>query len=407
VTLPRLATWLFLVGALFSFARLPGGANVYLRTGDVALLGLAVLAVAVLGRAARRDHTVIVASGCAGVVLVAGYALAWPLMRGPEPSNPSWILGVAAVAYCSIAVTFARLYYDEELFLDAFWKLTFAAVGVGLAAYGLNALTGSGWLTHRQYGTPRLQGFLSEPSGWAPYLAALVLLALGRRRYVAFGIALLAVILTKSPTVFLVVALSVTSYAVITAKRHRALLLGLFVGLGVLAFTWLPHVPVESELSSGIYDQIVGRLAGGIENITSGGTVGRNDRYEITRAVFTTLTEHGWLATGIGPGSEGFIQQETGRVPNSLAAYALSSFGVPGLVMLCAAICVAVRRLRTSTSLRLFLPFFVAAFINSAGGWESYKFVVVAIVAALSLGPLRVLSRSGCLAQGRFTTRAQ
>jgi hypothetical protein len=215
-------------------------------------------------------------------------------------------------------------------------------------------------------------------------MPALVLLSLDRRRYVAAAVALAAAALTKSPTVVVGLALSIPAYYAL-AERWRArrpLVLAVSGGVGALAAYRLVHVDTHAPLSASFYDQVLVRLAGGVENVTSGGTLGTNDRFAITRAVFDELANHGWLAAGIGPGSERYLQQTTGMVPNSLATFVLGSFGIVGLLILAALLVRAVARTRASRCLMLFLPFIAISFVNSADGWESYKYVVVAVVLA-------------------------
>jgi hypothetical protein len=383
--LRRLAAWVFVASSLVGYVRPPAGANVYLRTGEVGLAVLTLLVVLALNTGLpARTYTTVITTTAMFLVLVAGYALLWPLLKGSAFGEPSLALAASAAAYCSLAVAYACVFYQEDIFLDTFWRAALIAVCVGLAAYGLNAATGSGWLVHRQYGTPRLQGLLSEPSAWAPFMPALVLLSLDRRRYVAAAVPLVAAALTKSPTVVVGLALSIPAYYALADRwrARRPLVLALSAGVGALAAYRLVHVNTHAPLSASFYDQVLVRLAGGVENVTSGGTLGTNDRFAITRAVFEELANHGWLAAGIGPGSERYLQQTTGMVPNSLATYVLSSFGIVGLLLLAALLVRTVVRSRAARSLMVFLPFIAISFVNSADGWESYKYVVVAVALA-------------------------
>ena len=120
--------------------------------------------------------------------------------------------------------------------------------------------------------------------------------------------------------------------------------------------------------------------------MTSGGTLGRNERFASTRTIFDELALHDWLWTGIGPGSEGYILHVTDMLPNALPVYVLASFGLVGLALLALLLIKSFVVLRTHSTLVVFLPFTAAAMVNSASGWESYKFVVVAVVVAVTRG---------------------
>jgi hypothetical protein len=385
----RLATWLFVVPPLFGYVRAPDGDYVYPKMGLLALAGIAILFLLAVGTHAFPARTFAMIAGTAGLLftLLALYTLSWPHLRGFAFGEPSLKSGIVAAGSCSMAVLYFCIFYREEILLDVFWKVSSLAVAIGLAAYFANSFTGSDWFVHLQYGTTRLQGFMSEPSSWAPYLPALVLLSLERRRRIAAAAFLIAGILAKSPTVLLVFAVSIPAYYILAERRssRRILALASLAVFGTLVAYGLQHVNTSAQSSSSARDQPIVRLVAGIENVTSSGARGQNDRFAGAQLVVGELVEHGWLATGIGPGCEGYINQATGVLPYSLPLYVLCSFGITGLLILAALLFLTITRLRTCRSFRLFLPFIVASFINSADGWENYKFVVVAIVAAIGL----------------------
>jgi hypothetical protein len=61
-------------------------------------------------------------------------------------------------------------------------------------------------------------------------------------------------------------------------------------------------------------------------------------------------------------------------------------------------------RLRHSKLFPLVLPFVVAALVNSAGGWESYKYAVLAVALALPANDAagQRLLRQRAIGPGRF-----
>ncbi|WP_212996797.1 hypothetical protein [Winogradskya consettensis] len=382
----RLATWVFIVPALTGYVRLPGGANVVLPVSELGLglLLLLVLGVIVKGPVRLRALATIAATVVVLFGLFVAYTLAWPHLRGWAFAEPAPHLALAAVVSCCTAVAYALLFYREDVFIDVFWKAAIGAIVTAVAAYVMNELAGSGWLVHRQYGTPRLQGLLSEPSAWAPFVSALLLLALARRRRLWVGFFLLAAVLTKSPTVLLSTVGSLAAWYVLIRRRSTtryAMLAGLLVA-GTIAVNWLKGIDIYRPLSSSLVDQFVVRLASGVHAVTSGGVTGRNDRFTSTQAVIDEMALRGWLWTGIGPGSEGYILGSTGLLPNALPVYVMASFGILGVIVLMGMLVRTIIRLRTRASLGLFLAFIIASMINSAGGWEFYKFVIVAVVVA-------------------------
>jgi hypothetical protein len=383
IRVARLATWIFIVPALVGYVRLPDGTNLILKTSQIglALLCMVTAYAVVRGLVRPRDLVVVAVTALALFGVLGLYTLAWPHLRGWAFAEPSPQLALAAVAFCCAAVVYAKHFYREDIFTEVFWKASVAAVASAMAAYGINEVIDSGWLVHRQYGTPRLQGFLSEPSSWAPFLSALFLLALVRKERMWLAFLLLACLLTKSPTVLLSVVGSLAGWYVVTRKRSSSqfAMLSAFLAAGALVVNWLKGVDIYRSLSTSLADQFVVRLASGVRAVTSNGIAGRNDRFTTTQAVIDELSLRGWLWTGIGPGSEGYIRGSTGMLPNALPVYVLASFGIFGVVVLAVLLVQAIIRLSTQRALCIFLSFAVASTINSAGGWESYKFVVVAI----------------------------
>lgn len=378
-----LASTIFFVGALFSYVRVPNGQNVYIHVGDLAIACLAGLCLIAQNgeKTPRRGAAIALVAAASGFILAA-YSFAWPFIRDQSNDAPSLKLGAAACTYVCVSFAFAKTLFNEQAFITAFRITTLAATLTGIVAYFLNALLGSEWLVHLQYGTPRLQGFLSEPSSWAPFLSGLMLVSLRQRRYMSVAVAALAALLTKSPSVVVVLGLTLPAYVVVSTRRNpvRLAMAFLLVVGGLLSVSWLRSARIQSiELAPTIYDQIVVKLAEGVRNVLSGGSVGRNDRFAITLAVYRELQSHGWLAFGIGPGSEGYLRQAIGSVPNSLATFVLASFGLCGLAVLVGLLIRTSICLRKRPSLVVFLPFIVASLFNSAGGWESYKVVVVGI----------------------------
>lgn len=388
----RIAAWLFVVPSMVGYVRLPSGGNVYLHTGELALLGTLLLALPVLverGRAGTLRAGTVVTPAVAFAVPVL-YLLVWPWLGGSPFAQPSLALGVSAALYVSWAVLYAHLFHDDDVLVQAFLRVLTVALGVAFLAYLAHVTVGLRWLVHTQYGTPRLQGMLSEPSGWGPFLGAAILLGLERRRWWLVVAGAGAALMTKSPTTVACVGLAVPAYLLLAYRwrGRRVAVVTAVTAAGWWGWLEITSVRVTDRVSTGLKDQIVARLASGIANVQSGQAQGRNDRWASTQAILDAMTDHGWWWTGIGPGSESYWRDTLGGVlPNNLPVYVAGSFGVLGVAALAVLVVVAVVRLRRTALFPLALPFVVAALVNSAGGWESYKYAVVAI--ALTCVPSR------------------
>jgi hypothetical protein len=382
-----LAVWLFVLPSMVGYVRLPTGGNVYLHTGELALLGTAFLALPVLVEQARggslRAGTVL--TPVVALALPVLYLLVWPWLGGSPLAQPSLALGVSAALYVIWAILYARLFHDDRLLVETFLRVLTVALVVAFLAYLTYLTVGLRWLVHTQYGTPRLQGLLSEPSGWGPFLGVGILLGVDRRRWWLVALAGVAALLTKSPTTIACVGLAVPAYLLLAHRwrKRRAAIIIAVTGAGWWAWLEITSVRVTDSVSTGLKDQIVARLASGIANIQSGQTQGRNDRWASLQAIVDAMTGHGWWWTGIGPGSESYWRDTMdGVLPNSLPVYVAGSFGIVGVAALGVLLVLAVVRLRRSVLFPLVLPFMVASLINSAGGWESYKYVVLAMALA-------------------------
>ncbi|GAA0921550.1 hypothetical protein [Virgisporangium aurantiacum] len=382
-----LAVWLFVLPSMVGYVRLPTGGNVYLHTGELALLGTAFLALPVLVSRTRGGSLGVgtVLTPVVALALPVLYLLVWPWLGGSPLAQPSLALGVSAALYVIWAIMYAHLFHDDHLLVETFLRVLVVALAVAFLAYLACMTVGLRWLVHTQYGTPRLQGLLSEPSGWGPFLGAAILLGMDRRRWWLVVTGAVAAVLTKSPTTIACVGLAVPAYLLLAHRwrKRRAAIIIAVTGVGWWAWLEITSVRVTDSVSTGLKDQIVARLASGIANIQSGQTQGRNDRWTSLQAILDAMTGHGWWWTGIGPGSESYWRDTLdGVLPNSLPVYVAGSFGVFGVAALGVLLVLAVVRLRRSALFPLILPFMVASLINSAGGWESYKYAVLAMALA-------------------------
>lgn len=395
VSLRRVATWVFVVPSLFNALRPPGLRSEIIAPG-VAVPALILMTGLVALQVTRRPPAkafVRVAIVAGTLVFLAGlYSMRWPKLADTVGGDYS-SLAIGNSAFVGLAVAYGCIFFDRDILLRVFTRCARFGLIAALGFYVFNELAGTGWGTHTYYGTARLEGFMLEPSAWAPVLSALGLLSMrsGHRRWVA--LCAVGLLLTKSPTVVLVAVIVTPSYFLLTARHsgRRALVLGALAVAAPLFVYNLQQVDPTKPVSSGVYDQVLGRLSLGLANVQTGGDVGSNDRYQSTQDIIDELGDHGWTFTGLGMGGGGAYFQATSDTtrPNSLPVSVFADFGVFAVGFLLVLMARLVRRGRHDPdAFALFLPYTVASLVNSAGGWEDYKYVVVGIVVyGLRWGP--------------------
>lgn len=363
----------------------------------VVMLGLFV--VIVLGRpAVRLAFRRQVAMTCLVVwALLLSGALYTLLRHGHPILGPSSIyiersarLGVFLIS----TLVYALFFFDRDVLLRVFWRI---GVGVVVVCYGTFALyhaVGSRYLLNFRADTVRVQAFFTEPSALAPFIPVMIILAIRRRRWFVAVLALVLVLLTKSPTVLVVTLVSVPCYWLLirgnrVLKMGAVALLAGFFAFAINAVTLDPYALARSN--SGVV--VAGaRLLFGLNAIRSGGDLGYNTRFDNTMETWRTLDEHGLLMTGYGLNSASayFLMRDGVPSDNSLALTVLFSYGIVGLALFAMAAIVATNRIvRDDPAFAaLFLPFLIASLLNSAGGFVTYKFALLGIACALARWPL-------------------
>jgi len=300
---------------------------------------------------------------------------------------------IYSAAY-AVPGVFAALFYREDLFADVFWALTRASIWVALIAYAFSRVAGHAVLVNAQLGNDRLQGLLIEPSAWAPVVAAGILMALRRRSRVYVVLVVLVAILTQSPTVYIVVAISIPVYYLLTIRngfRTKRLLVLLIAAVALpVAVNFLQTANADTYLnSSNRPSVVVGRMISGVQSIDSGGTTGTNGRFTSTKQAISNTEDLGLLNFGGGPGSSNaYFSAEYPNVPgqsvglrtNALWVDILFNFGRVGVAVLFLLLATAtIRMRRVPAAAEILLPFIVVSFINSAEGVALYQFSILAI----------------------------
>lgn len=389
------ATWLF--SAPFFFVGASVGTSTYAHLVYVQYVGFGVVIIAAalsvsnapLYRGWSRAWAVITF-----FTVLTGVYLMFPRMVLFQYASQSHYLKAALVGVVSWALPgiFAALFYREALFVDVLWALIRGSVWVALGGYALSRVTGAVILVNAQPGNDRLQGLLSEPSAWAPIVAAGLLIALRRRSKLYVMLILLVAALTESPTVYIVAAISIPLYYVLTgAFKPKRLVLLLFLAMSIpLIVNFVQTANPNKYLNSSNHASVVvGRIISGVQDIESNGSSGTNTRFTSTTQTVNDTEANGLLDFGGGPGSAGLYfrakypisaSQNAGLGPNALWVEFLFDFGMVGVAVLFVLLAAAVIRMRrVPVMAEILLPFIVASLINSAGGTALYQVAIMAI----------------------------
>lgn len=380
-----------------------GNISFYTQTRpiEMVLLGLLMVAGIVAGRYRGRGLSRMFITGSTTLITVALYW--WFRQSSPAFGSPVSYLrsGFLYAIFVTLITGFAWFIYDEALFLDLFWRIGRFSLIVGLIGYVLTSSLGVVVMTNTGYGTPRFQGFLSEPSAWGPVIPALLILALQRKSRWVVGLCIIAIVLSKSPTVLLSTAVAVPLFYLLrTGKGSTRKVVGLaaIAALGLWTFNWMQTADYKSMIvSKNAVEVSLGRLISGLQNVQTGGIKGYNSRYSGAQDTLDELHAANLTYTGLGPGSSDvyFIAKYGDTKSYSFLLAVLFDFGILGLAALVLAVLAALRRMRYNAAASVFVPFLVAGCINSAEGWETYKFDVLALVIFLTAAAKRTTGQTG------------
>ena len=290
-----------------------------------------------------------------------------------------------------VLITFYSIFlYKEKSLIQGFYYVGLSVLIVGIAAWVAYQITGLRLLLDFAYGFPRVKAFFSEPSATAPVVAAIAILGWKKRSWPAITGSASFLFLSASPTVFIVVLLSITGVFILERRHSINVIVGglLFVLLvSVFIFGGGPSWIIQNEIGG----LTIRRLMEGVNYAITLSDYGYNPRFAGAMDIFTELQMKGLLWTGAGLNSAsvyfGAVTPK-GQVPVrdfSLFLTILFSYGLIGTIFL---FVLAVRtafllKSIKSTYLYIYIPFLITSMINSAQGFLTYKFVLLGIIAYL------------------------
>jgi hypothetical protein len=346
-----------------------------------------VLIVAVIAVAKRSELVQGRALGIS-LVLIALNALA-VFSRPPLPSAlAGGIYSAGAFRILAIVSTgLVAFAVRPRVLFEMFVRFSVVICAVSIPFWVLARAGVAQYLVNSNYSPPRLQMFFSEPSALAPMVAAVSIARL-RRHQVSnrqFAVVVLAGLLAFSPTVYLTTATSVLLVWMWRRARWRALKMAGALALAILVSTAGALEDLD-RLGTGLFrsgnplTRSVGRLVIGVAEVRSGNAYSNsrlvNSNEIIDDVVWKAPFGYGLDASGPFYRSRYPEQGAAAGRENSLFFGLFFSFGLPGALLF---VFMALRVLRRSTMDRDFeylMPFVVAATINSAGGYQLYKFVI-------------------------------
>lgn len=300
--------------------------------------------------------------------------------------NEYAIASVRVYGYVVSVTTYACVLYDEELLLRAFYTLGRICLGVGLVALALYEVTGHPFMVDLAYGNSRTQAFFTEPSGAAPAVAVVGILAWKKRDWIGLGLALIFALTASSPTVLIVFILSILG--IYFARRGPwAVWTGIF-GLITLVVAFVMLGGMEWLKTAPYFGTTTRRFARGIEFALTLSQQGYNPRFAGAINVYEHLKDNGllWIGYGLNSAAPYFEHVYTDTITTtqdySLFLTVFFSFGVIGGIVFLWLSYRSVRNtyLQKSKIIYIFVPFFITSMINSAGGFITYKFVILVLV---------------------------
>jgi hypothetical protein len=363
-----------------------GASSIPLGTGRGAGILLIAFGLAALftGRRSRR-HSILFLVLLSGVVVVNIPYLVLFYDNPPVGSYDIFSANLVKSVVLLISIfLFSLFLYDEALLIRLFRWFSLVTIFIGTVAYLASAFISTPYMTAlAPTGGIRMQAFLSEPSAFAPIVAAGMILSWRNRDYWWLLASVTALVLTKSPTVLITLVVTASLYYAMCRARRSSRMTALVAMAAALALcvTVLLNVPYTEYLrSTNPATALVGRLSSGMVAITSDGAQGENERLRNGRDVVNELSQRGWLWHGYGFNSAAtyFPLTSDRRVKdNSLPLNILFSHGIPGLVLFLIALLMALVGSVRSSYFPIFLAFAVTSTINSAQGFSTYQFVIL------------------------------
>ena len=229
------------------------------------------------------------------------------------------------------------------------------------------------------YSIPRMQGLLSEPSAQALPISVTLLYSMSRngyKRILMICVSLLAIYLTKSPTVFIVSFISLFFYFISFKQRLIQIIIFLFLLLLIYhsldILEWIDLFIDNSTLT---------RVIDGFISIKTLGQVGYNPRVIGIMQFFKDVTETPfifYLGRGLDSATSYYLNKGTLRYTYNLPSEIMFSLGIVGVFFYITFILIILKTmLKSYISRILFISILVYTTLNSAMGISYQIFMYI------------------------------
>jgi hypothetical protein len=290
---------------------------------------------------------------------------------------------------------YSLFFFDEKIFNKYFIFFIKFSIIASFILYFLYSVTGIPLQIHTDRGA-RIQGFLSEPSGFAPFLGAFLIIMGREKNYIYIFLAFIAIALTKSPTVFLTVIFSLLVYWLTISKSGG--LISFLIGLPIFFGSYLIYDFVsKTDLNDRAYEMFtsdigvvvaMGRLLNGVEDLKSGGEMGTNSRLQGVLQTTYFLEKNNLFWTGYGLNCSSALAKSTKEEAGdyTFLLTIVVWYGYTGLIVYLLLTFNAFAKLKQkyTTFYPVFATFFVTTCLNCAGGFVINKIVIMGFILAFT-----------------------
>jgi hypothetical protein len=320
-----------------------------------------------------------------------------------------------------VSCAMASLMIPEKRFISGIIKFTEFTIVVILISRVVFEITGIPLQTIITNGTPRAQGFLSEPSTFACILAGYIAMVIRGKNISKILIAILALFAANSAIAYVGVLVSIGAVFIKSDKLNTRI--KVVIGFVLWALFWfiiMVLVRFSKEISKMAVDlmvnfeetsfggsilytgflvrwlEAISQIGGGIEMALNGDISIGGGSYRFL-AIVKMLIEMSsdwslWMGDGLGIQAQSRILRGETALEFGFLPLAISSFGIILGVLI--HLWVFIKILAQNGDLyRFALPCFIVSSLNSGGGFHMYSIsVVAALYAFRSKENLRTLS---------------
>ncbi|WP_333845697.1 hypothetical protein [Limnohabitans sp.] len=296
------------------------------------------------------------------------------------------------------SLVFWSLDYDKNEFiiLNFFKIYLLFTIAIWISSY----ISGFNIAVDTSYSTPRAQGLVTEPSNLSHFLPALIIYFFKSFDVKWLFVALLTMILTFSPTVYLSLIFTMILIGILSINIRSVLyfILPIIFIILIVVFNW--GIILTSIADFGQFGEMFVRIIEGFNFIFSGGSTGANSRGVLIYDGMDFMSINGlwWIGTGFGSSNAVAIMFNDGMLydANNWFSFILW-FGLPGFVFLLLlhfALLVELRD-RFSKSNLTFIDFLLSGMIisntiNGGGVWIQHIFFALIVFRLLKLNVSRL-----------------